>query len=185
MPHARTLHGLAAATVVLFLTACTGSSSSGQGRSSPSATLAGPAPTSTPCAAAVTTGALPAWARAGFDPATQPVPYVTGADGDIVGVLFGQPLSAPRSPGRANKILWVSRVPVAAGSTLSIHATLRGSGLTVDRQVAGGPGPSLVDLPRAGCWAFDLAWSGHTDHLSVPYTQPVDAQSLRGAVSAS
>lgn len=167
---------LGAVALAVAVTACTGQSGA---RSAPSARstagtgTAGPVTGTTgpaTCAGAVTTGTLPVWARGGFQPATQSVPYVSGADGDIVGVLFGQPLSAPLSPGRANKILWVSRVPVPTGSTLAIHATLRGTGLTVERQVAGGPGPSLIDVPRAGCWAFDLTWSGRTDHLSVPYT---------------
>ncbi len=165
MSRRRLMPGLAAAATACVLAACTGQS--GSATSSPATR-----PPSEPaaCAGAVTTGELPAWARAGFDPSTPSVPHVSGADGNIVGVVFGQPLSAPAPPGRANKILWVSRLPVAAGSTLTIHATLGGTGLSVDREVAGGPGPSLVDVPQAGCWTFDLAWSGHVDHLSVPYT---------------
>src|SRR5881394_657940 len=82
-----------------------------------------PAPS---CDAKVTTGALPAWARSGFTPPDQPMPYVLGAGGDIVGVLFGQPLTAPPRPDRDNKILWVSR-PDSRGGSLRIEARLGGS----------------------------------------------------------
>jgi hypothetical protein len=39
---------------------------------------------------------------------------------------------------------------------------------TLSREVAGGPGPSIVDLP-AGCWHLTLTWSGHTDALDLRY----------------
>jgi hypothetical protein len=42
-------------------------------------------------------------------------------------------------------------------------------GAPVHRRVEGGPGPSGVDLPRAGCWRLRLRWSGHTDRLDVRY----------------
>jgi hypothetical protein len=31
-------------------------------------------------------------------------------------------------------------------------------GKPVMRQVTGGPGPSIVDLPAAGCWRLTLTW---------------------------
>jgi len=40
----------------------------------------------------------------------------------------------------------------------------------VTRQVAGGPGPSIIDLPAAGCWSVNLSWSGHHDHLTLRYS---------------
>jgi hypothetical protein len=125
---------------------------------------------STDCQGAVTTASLPTWARAGFHPPGVKVPYVEGARGDIVGVVFGQPLTAPQpDPGRQNKILWVSRV--GGGQPLKIDATLLDSDVTVMRLVPSGPGPSIIDLPEAGCWRFDLTWSGYSDELYVPYVK--------------
>jgi hypothetical protein len=34
---------------------------------------------------------------------------------------------------------------------------------------AGGPGPSITDLPAPGCWTLRLSWSGHTDELKLRY----------------
>ena len=99
-------------------------------------------------------------------PPDQPVVHVNGLRGDILGVVFGDPLHAPPLADRGNKILWVAKT---WGAPLKIHATLNGSSLAVDREVAGGPGPSLIDMPKAGCWTFTLSWPGHQDELAVPY----------------
>ena len=130
------------------------------------------------CRSEVRTGEPPSWARSGFGPGAS-VPYVVGDRGDIVAVLLGDPLHAPPLPGRASKILWVAREgtgPAPSGQTtkLEIEARLdrsdRGnSELVVSREVADGPGPSIVDLPQAGCWNLSLSWSGHTDTLAIVY----------------
>lgn len=120
------------------------------------------------CVADVPAAPLPGWARAGFSPPDQAVPYVLGVRGEIVGVLFGQPLSAGQRPGHGNKILWITRDDHPAGP-LGIEATLAGSALTVSRQLTDGPGPSLVDLPDPGCWRLALTWPGHTDQVAVTY----------------
>ncbi len=122
------------------------------------------------CAVDVRRDVLPAWARTGFDePSPSGVPYVMGRRGDILAIMFGYPLTAPPpSGGPANKILWRSRVPVTPPDTLRITARSDDSG-TVEREVAGGPGPSIVDLPRPGCWHLTLTWSGHTDTLDLRY----------------
>jgi len=86
-----------------------------------------------------------------------------------VGVLFGQPLTSPPHPRvRQNKILWVSRLG-GDGRPPRIAAKLVDSDVAVVRLVHGGPGSLSVDLPSAGCWHFDLTWSGHSDQLYVPY----------------
>jgi hypothetical protein len=128
---------------------------------------AGAAPTPG-CAADVAAAPLPGWARSGFQPPDQPVPYVTGGHGEIVGVLFGSPLSAPPAPDRNNKILWVPRDPAAAGP-LTITATRADGAGTASQQVPDGPGPSTVDMPSAGCWRFALTWPGHSDQVLVAY----------------
>ena len=42
-------------------------------------------------------------------------------------------------------------------------------GKPVSRTVAGGPGPSIIDLPAAGCWRMALTWSGHSDSIDLRY----------------
>ena len=120
------------------------------------------------CGTDFTPRALPSWANVGFDPPTQPMPYVLGDRGDIVAILWSDhdPLSAPPRADRNNKILWVSRT---FGAPLQIQAKLTGSGQTATRSVAGGPGPSIIDLPAPGCWSFDLTWGDHQDHLQLEY----------------
>ena len=110
------------------------------------------------------------WARGGFTPPDQSVAHVTGSNGDIVGVLFVA-LHAPPLADQANKILWVAGVTRGSGNPdLKIHATLNGSSMAVDRVVTGGPGPSTIDVPLAGCWTFTLSWSGHEEEVAVPFS---------------
>jgi hypothetical protein len=42
-------------------------------------------------------------------------------------------------------------------------------GVPVRREVDGGPGPSIINLPSAGCWRLSLTWSGHRDQLDLRY----------------
>jgi hypothetical protein len=127
----------------------------------------------TSCASAVVYGSLPTWARAGFTPPSVAMPHVLGSHGDIVAVLWARhdPLVTPTPPGRANKILWVSKLSV--GSSLQITARQLIGGIAVGavqrRTVLGGPGPSTIDMPTAGCWQFTLRWSGHVDTVNLPY----------------
>ena len=127
------------------------------------------------CASSVVYGSLPTWARAGFTPPSQPMPHVLGSRGDIVAVLWAQhdPLVTPTPPDRANKILWVSKLPISGASSLQITARQLIGGTAVGagqrRTVLGGPGPSTIDMPTAGCWQFTLRWSGHVDTVNLPY----------------
>ncbi len=137
-------------------------------------TAAQPAAASS-CASAVVYGSLPTWARAGFSPPNQPMPHVVGSRGGIVAVLWAQhdPLVTPTPPNRANKILWVSKLPLSLGAPLEITARQLISGTAVGavqrRTVVGGPGPSTIDMPTTGCWQFTLRWSGHVDTVNLPY----------------
>jgi len=123
------------------------------------------------CVTTYTPRALPTWANAGFTPPTTPMPYVLSDDGDIVAILWAvhDPLVSPPAADQNNKILWVPRVSSPAGAPLLIRASLRGTGQTVTRTVEGGPGPSIIDMPTAGCWSFDLTWGVHHDHLELEY----------------
>jgi hypothetical protein len=114
-------------------------------------------------------GVLPTWARTGFSESKPKIPHVLGEDGRIVAILFGG-LFAPPKKDEGNKILWVAKDPLKPLSDLRI--TARRAGTTVHRTVAGGPGPSGIDLPHAGCWRLTLKWSGRTDHLRLRYRRP-------------
>jgi hypothetical protein len=128
-------------------------------------------PAAKSCQSSITPRTLPTWARAGFSPPTFPMPYVLGDHGNIVAILWADrdPLHAPPLAKMNNKILWVSRVVPGPFTPLHIRATLDGTNQTAIRAVADGPGPSIIDLPAAGCWSLNLSWSGHRDHLSLRY----------------
>jgi hypothetical protein len=123
------------------------------------------------CHAQVRKGVLPSWARTGFHPPTQPMPHELGRSRRIVAIVFGYPLLSPPSRQRSNKILWAARR--ANGTALWIRARrMAGSdrvGAPVSRVIAGGPGPSIVNLPAPGCWRLTLRWAGETDTLDLEY----------------
>jgi hypothetical protein len=130
-----------------------------------------------PCSPNVSFGVLPVWARAGFSDPKPRIAHGIGRRGEIAAVLFGYPLLSPPAKDRNNKILWVSRrAPTQSGGALWIRAQrmsgIRPVGKPVTRVVQGGPGPSIVDLPAAGCWRLNLAWSGRTDTLDLRYRSP-------------
>jgi hypothetical protein len=154
---------IAAPTLVVLLTSLFGSAS------------ASTASTGSPCRSAVRNGALPIWARGGFHPATQRIPHVLGRSGTIVAILFGEPLQAPPPRTHNNKILWVSRIPVESPTRLRISAQrMNGTqplGKRVRRSVAGGPGPSTINLPTPGCWRLSLTWAGRADTVDLHYEQ--------------
>ncbi len=131
------------------------------------------APAAGACDGAVRTGVLPEWARAGFSDPRPRIPHVIGRSGRIAAILFGYPLQSPPSTHRSNKILWVSRRAVRPLSDLRVVAQRIGGGHRIGkpaaRVVAGGPGPSIVDLPAAGCWRLELRWSGRRDSLDLAY----------------
>ena len=160
------------ALIVLTMVTAAGCTSSHAPNPAKTSTAA-PAATKS-CLSAITPRTLPAWARAGFQPSTTPMPYVMGDRGDIVAILWADrnPLHAPPLATVNNKILWVSKMIPGTFTPLRIRATLDGTSQTVTRQVSGGPGPSIIDLPAAGCWSLSLSWSGHYDHLSLRYAPP-------------
>lgn len=137
------------------------------------APVASSAPASRPCAGDVSDGVLPRWARAGFSGPRPRMPYELGRAGRIAALVFGYPLLSPPAKNRANKILWVERHPSAAPTALWIHARrmsgTRAVGPAVTRVVPHGPGPSIVNLPSAGCWRLTLTWSGRSDTLDLRY----------------
>ena len=122
---------------------------------------------SSSCSGAVVPIALPAWARSGFSERVPVMPHVLGTNRAIIAILWANPpLYAPPKRRENNKILWVAR----DGSTapLVIHATLGARDATVTRRLT--VGPSIVNMPNAGCWTFRLSWHGHHDTVQLPYT---------------
>jgi hypothetical protein len=131
-------------------------------------TVSPPAPTPTGCSARVPSRVLPPWARTGFSDPEPSQPFVLGDRGDIIAILFAQPLQAPPAADHNNKILWVPRVWTESGP-LVIDATLVGTAVTARREIDGGPGPSIIDLPQAGCWQLHLRWGKLEDNLRLRY----------------
>lgn len=125
------------------------------------------------CNGRVSFGVLPVWARGGFTEPEPRMPHVVGRSEAIAAIIFGYPLQVPAAATRNNKILWVARDPAERVSPLRIRAQrMRGerkAGAAVIRVVKGGPGPSIINLPVAGCWRFLLTWAGRTDRLDLNY----------------
>lgn len=161
--------GLLLLATVMSVAGCTTDRSTAPAAPSAPALAASPSPGAarTGCASPVETGPLPEWARAGFS-GDSSMPHVLGDHGDIVAAMFGHPLAVTRPDGSSNKILWVSRTPAPPGD-LQIEATRDGTTAPVHRAVTGGPGPSIIDLPQAGCWRLTLTWPGHTDTMALVY----------------
>lgn len=130
------------------------------------------------CQPMVTDAVLPAWARAGFSDPEPKARHVIGESGAIAAILFGPALFSPPDTEVSNKILWVSKEPAGETSLVISAQRMDGSakvGDPVERQVDGGPGPSTIDLPEAGCWRLTLSWSGRTDQLDLAYQGPAGA----------
>jgi hypothetical protein len=122
-------------------------------------------------------GGIPSWlddAGGHNNPAI--LPYVLAVPAkSAAGFLFGHLLRAGHPQNPSNKILWVVGYP-REGESLSITGhPLEATTPTVSGTwpANSGPGeiyPSGVDVPRAGCWHFDLAWSGHQASVDLIYS---------------
>jgi hypothetical protein len=113
-------------------------------------------------------GRLPEWARAGFGSPDPGLPMTYSDKGLVLAIVFGTPLTAPPTAGHNNKILWAAKV--GGPGDFVIDAWPVNSPDSVVRINAGpAPGPSIVDLPRAGCWRMKLSWGGYTDMITLPY----------------
>ena len=129
------------------------------------------------CRSDVRIAVVPPWARAGFSDAKPRMPYALGQAGNIVAILWAahNALVSPPLNDRNNKILWVARppLPVEKVTTFYIRAQrmvgTHDVGTPVSRIAPGGPGPSIIDLPAAGCWRLALHWAGRSDSLDVRY----------------
>lgn len=137
----------------------------------PSASTASSSPIAGVCESTVDMGVLPTWARAGFSNPEPALPHVMSQSGAVVAILFGYPLSSPPRGNVNNKILWV----LQAGPTSSVDISAQRIdaatpvGAPVERRLARGFGPSIVDLPEAGCWRLTLAFADRTDTIDLEY----------------
>jgi len=123
-----------------------------------------PSPTATHtfaggCAGTVLTDAEPpVWAQGGWNVVKgQPwsVPWAMGTGGQAVAYLFARQLvagSSPRVDGTNNKVLWVAK---GNPSNFVVQAIPPGE---TQATVTVNGGPSIVDVPAAGCWKFRLSW---------------------------
>ena len=118
------------------------------------------------CRESILRSSLPRWARGGFVGGNPP--YVFGQHARIVAVLF-RPLSVDPQASRSNKILWVSRPKLTHPDDLLINGRNLSTNETVKLKVAGGPGPSTIDVPSPGCWRLNLTWSGHSDSIDLQW----------------
>jgi hypothetical protein len=129
-------------------------------------------PASPTCSSPVLTGVLPTWARAGFSDPEPSVPHVMSTKGNLTAILFGGTLHSPPSKDVNNKILWVTKPIKGDSGTLFIDAVRAGATTHVHRRVPGGPGPSTIDLPQAGCWHLSLHWGTQRDTMDLVYRRP-------------
>jgi len=133
------------------------------------------------CAGTVLTDAQPPkWAQGGWTRANGPwpVPWAFGTPDDAVAYLFATQLVAgnsPRADGSNNKVLWeVKDSP--SGANVVVEGSPLGQSQPVVT-IAGGP--SITDVPTAGCWTFRLHW-GPSDkaHSSIINFEALPAGSL-------
>jgi hypothetical protein len=162
---------VAAAVAVLVLVAG-GTVAAARLRQPAAPTAATPTATTPPAAGCPRPepGRLPEWARAGFSSPDPGIPMVYSDRGLMLAILFGSPLASPPAADHNNKILWVAKV--GAEGDFWIDARLAGSDLRVRRDLGPAPGPSIVDLPAAGCWHLDLHWGSYTDTINLRYVAP-------------
>jgi hypothetical protein len=118
----------------------------------------------------VSDGEPPAWAQGGWHGHVKgtpwSVPWAMGTPGNAVAFLFAGQLVAgvsPRVNGTNNKILWVANSKAAEWGFVVAGSPMGESRPTVS--VAGGP--SIVDVPTAGCWTFRLSSSSTGNYIST------------------
>jgi hypothetical protein len=117
------------------------------------------------CAGTVLTDAEPPlWAQGGWTHTNGttpwPVPWAFGTEHTTVAYLFATQLVAgtsPRVDGSQNKVLWEAK-DSASGGNVVVEGHRLGESLPV---VTIPGGPSITDVPTAGCWTFRLSWNSN------------------------
>jgi hypothetical protein len=157
------------AVLLILLAACASSQPTSQAKASPTPavhTFAGG------CAGTVLTDAEPpAWAQGGWTHTKGTpwaVPWALGTQGNTVAYVWGVPLVAGVSTTatvNSNKINWESKDYPAGSSSMMVEGRPLGQTQPVV-PIANG-GPSIVDVPTAGCWTFRLTWNANGQHSST------------------
>jgi len=171
-------HTASLAVLLILLAGCTSSQPTRQVKASPSPaahTFAGG------CAGTVLTDAEPPiWAQGGWTHTKGTpwgVPWALGTQGNTVAYVYATQLVAggsPRADGTNNKIIWESQVnPSGAGVTVEGRPLGQTQPVVT---IAGGP--SIVDVPTAGCWTFRLSWSLNGQHTSTINLEVLPAGTL-------
>jgi hypothetical protein len=121
-------------------------------------------------------GGEPAWlTRAGDNNNPTFLPYAVTSPPNAAGFLFAYPLRAGTVSDPNNKILWVVGVPRDGSPLRVVGHPLNASAPSVDYSFPdnASPGeiyPSIVDVPTAGCWHFDLSWGPNQTSVDLVYT---------------
>ena len=121
-------------------------------------------------------GGEPDWlTTAGDNNNPNGVPYFITSPAIAAGFLFAYPLRAGSVSNPNNKILWVVGLP-RDGNPLRVQGhPLAASSPTIDETFPANssPGeiyPSIVDVPTAGCWHFDLSWGKNRTSVDLVYS---------------
>jgi hypothetical protein len=161
-------HTTGLTALLILLAGCTSSQPTSHVAASPTAvvhTFAGG------CAGTVLTDAEPPiWAQGGWThPKVTPwaVPWALGTQGNTVAYVWN-PLVAGVNTTVAvysNKILWESKDYPGGSSNMMVEG--RPLGQTQPVVTIANGGPSIVDVPTAGCWTFRLTWNANGQHSST------------------
>jgi hypothetical protein len=169
-------------TIVVLLVLATACSTTGS-PASPSSVPSIHAPAATNVSVAggcsgtsVSTAEPPVWAQRGFSIARGSpwVPWALGKPGDAIAYLFASQFVAEgrRPDGTQNKVLWVVRDGV-------VQSRVKGHPLGQSQPVVSiDGGPSIVDVPTAGCWTFQVSWGSDPIRTSVINLEVLPAGTL-------
>jgi hypothetical protein len=174
------MRAVVGAVVSMLLVSCSGAAATG-----PSPLPAGATRAATPAAATVecgtTTiarGAIPEWLdAAGAHNNPSFLRYVVAHPALAAGFLFADPLRAGHPGSPANKILWVVRT-ARNGTPLVIDGhplNATSPRVHTTQEANSSPGetyPTIVDVPTAGCWQFDLHWANSRAEVELNYLVP-------------
>ena len=166
--------GLATITSFLLI-ACSGQAAARPTTSSTTQTTAASVSADGCGVTAVVRGGVPGWLdEAGGHNNPTGLRYVIGHPALAAGFLFGNPLRVGHPENPANRILWVVRTP-RQGSQLVVDGHPLGATepqVHLAQPANSSPGeiyPSIVDVPTAGCWQFDLRWAHSHAQVELNY----------------
>ena len=109
----------------------------------------------------VHTGPMPTWANSGFSGSPTGLPWATGTPPTAIAIVYATELVAlgQRPDGSSNKILWATETSTDQLRIVARPADGAGSPVAINNPTTNGNQvPSIVDLPAAGCWTFQLTW---------------------------